>query len=322
MTINFWEAQKQAKRRTQWIVVCFIVLTFAVAYISNSIVDSLSEDYESMGFPWVGVGFVLVTFLVALYNYSMYRTQGGAYVAESMGAQSVNPGTPNLTERQLLNLIEELAVASGMPMPQVFILRNEAINAFAAGTRPDNACICVTTACLSLLNRDELQAVIAHEFGHIYNGDVRLGMRLSAMLMGFFIIFYLALRLAQFAPRGRGEGQRVPTVFIALILTAAGGLSWVAGKILASMASRQRELLADASSAQFTRNPEALVSALLKIEKEANPQAMPASGMAFSHLYFDHRSIIGSLFATHPPIKDRIKALLGRDYFPDDTLTS
>lgn len=317
MAMNFWQAQQQAKRRTKWILVAFLALTAGVAVIADSIIASFWPEYAYSSIPWVGFGFIAVTILVALYNYSQYQTQGGAYVAQSMGARSVNRGTPVPAEKQLLNIIEEIAVASGLPMPKVFILKNDSINAFAAGTRPENACICVTSGCMALLNRDELQSVIAHEFGHIYNGDVKLSMRLAAMLMGFFIIFYIAIKLIQYAPPRRDDESRVPIAAIALVLTGAGALSWVAGKILSSMISRQREYLADASSVQFTRNPEALASALMKIEKESH-RSMPTSGMAFSHLYFDHRTLFGSLFSTHPPLKNRIKAILGREYLPNE----
>lgn len=314
MAINFWLAQEKAKRKTLWMIAAFGLLTIGVAILSDFLVGVFWPEYRQSSPPIVALGFILVTVTVALYNYTMYQSQGGSYVAESLGAYPVSKSTPKPQERQLLNIVEEVSVASGLPMPAVYILPNEQINAFAAGTTPENACICVTTGCLRTLNRDEQQAVIGHEFGHIYNADMRLSMRLAAMLMGFFIIFYVALRLLQFTPSRRDEGGKgSPSIIIALILVGAGALSWVAGKILAAMVSRQREYLADASSVQFTRNPDALVTALQKIEKEANTSTMPKSGMAFSHLYFDNRGFFSNIFATHPPLEKRINVLLGKE---------
>jgi heat shock protein HtpX len=295
------------------------MLTLAVAYIADNVVSAAWPDYAYDSLPWIGVGFVVVTVITALINYSQYKSQGGAVVATSLGAVQINPATPRPQERQLLNLIEEIALAAGLPMPQVFVLENPQINAFAAGTKPENACICVTTGALRQLDRSELQGVIAHEFGHIYNHDMKLSMRLAAMLMGFYLVFYMALKLFQYSPmrRSSDEGrQGAPAFLVALVLMGAGALSYLAGKILSSLVSQQREYLADASSVQFTRNPEGLINALRKIEKETQIHDMPKEGMAFSHLYFDNRGFLGSLFATHPPLQKRIQALLGRDYLP------
>lgn len=315
MGMNFWQAQEQAKKRTGWMLLAFLVLTLGVAFIADSVIRSLWFEYQYASFPWIGMGFVAMTLLVASFNYTQYQSQGGAYVAETLGAYPVSRNSQNPAERQLLHLVEELAIATGMSMPVIYILNNEQINAFAAGLTPENACVCVTTGAMQRLNRDELQGVLAHEFGHIYNGDMRLSMRLAALLMGFFFIFYIALRTVQFNSfRRSGNGKTNPAALIAVVLFAAGALSWLAGKILSAMISRQREYLADASSAQFTRNPEALVAALKKIEQQENVQPMPASGMAFAHLYFNNGSFFSNLFATHPPLEKRIAALLGKDH--------
>ena len=312
MAMNIWLSQEQALRKTFWMLVAFAALTLAVAIIADYCVRSFWFEYQYASLPWVAIGFIGITLLAALYNYAQYQSQGGSYVAEMLGAVPVSRNTQNPTEKQLINLVEELCLASRMPMPAVYILENDQINAFAAGLVPENACITVTTGALHKLNRSELQAVLAHEFGHIFHGDMKLSLRLSALLMGFFIIFYMALRLMQFRPRTNGRNS--PVALIALVLIAAGALSWFAGKVLSAMISRQREFLADASSAQFTRNPEALVGALQKIERDTAAPPMPASGMAYSHLYFENRGWLTSLFATHPPIEKRIEALLGKTY--------
>lgn len=317
MAMNFWLAQERAKKNTRILVVAFIALTLAVAAIGEYILRLFFENYAYTDFPYAAFFFVLITFIVAVINYSIYQSKGGSYVAEALGARLVNPRSSEPRERQLLNIVEEMSIATSLPIPEVYILQTDQINAFAAGTTPENACVCVTTGALSKLSRDELQGVIGHEFGHIYNHDSKLSMRLAAMLMGFFFIFYIALRMLQFSAYQRGERRANPILLVALIMVGSGILSYFAGTILSSMVSREREYLADASSVQFTRNPEGLVSALKKIEKETNVAKMPVAGMAYNHLYFDHRTFT-NLFATHPPIQKRIEAILGHTYAMSD----
>ncbi len=276
--------------------------------------------------PWVGVAFLLITFLVAGFYYLNYSSSGGSFVAESLGAQRVSRESASYPEAQLLNIVEEIAVASGMPMPPVYILPSQEINAFAAGMKPSNAAITVTEGALKLLNRDELQGVIAHEFGHVYNADMKISMRLAAMVMGFMIILTIGFRLLQGSllfggGRRRNGGGGNPVAIIALIFLLAGALTWFAGAILRSMVSRQREYLADACAVQFTRNPDGIANALRKIAQYQNVKDMPKSGMAYAHLYFDNHSFWSSLFATHPPLKKRIAAIEGRTYIPDEWLS-
>jgi heat shock protein HtpX len=184
----------------------------------------------------------------------------------------------------------------------------------------------VTVGAVQQLSRDELQGVIAHEFGHIFNGDTLISMRLAAMVMGFYFVLYIALRMIQFSGfRGRNERRSEGggsssgnggnlLVVAALILAVAGALTWLMGSILKCMVSRQREYLADASSVQYTRNPKYIADALRKIAG-LDVHDMPASGMAFSHMYFDDSGgFLSSIFATHPPIEKRIAALEGKPY--------
>jgi heat shock protein HtpX len=168
------------------------------------------------------------------------------------------------------------------------------------------------------LNRDELQGVLAHAFGHIYNYDMTIGMRVAAMVMGFFIVTYLGLKIMQnsFYINGGGRNENGdkrggnPTLVIAVILIVIGSAMWFFGSILQAMVSRQRELLADALSVQFTRNPLGLANALRKIAI-SNVQDMPKSAQPFAHLYFnERRSFWSRLFATHPPIEERISRIL------------
>jgi heat shock protein HtpX len=312
--MDFWQQQRYARRQTTLYLVGFFIMTIFVAVLAEMALRHFLPDYnEESKFPLMGVSFVVLTVGVAAFNYAMYASQGGSYVAESVGARQVNPATNNPAERQLLNIVEEVAVASSLPVPPVYIINAEAINAFAAGIKPDNAVIAVTVGALQTLSRDELQGVIAHEFGHIRNGDMKISMRLAALLMGFFIAMYVGIRILQFAPRSQeGNGRRGgnPIIAIALLLMLAGVVTYFAGSILRAAVSRQREYLADASSVQFTRNPDALIGALKKIEKESVHDTPQGAG-AYAHLYFDHRSMWDILFATHPPLKKRIAALEG-----------
>ncbi len=312
----FWEAQRRAQTRTLQYMILFVVLTLLAAFVAEMAMRTFAADsYGDSGFPYVGTAFLAVTFLVAGFNYLRYLDSGGRVVAESMGGTLINPATSNSRERQLLNIIEELALAASLPIPPVYIIPAQEINAFAAGTSPENAAIGVTVGTLTLLNRDELQGVLAHEFGHIYHRDMKVGMRVAAMVMGFFIASYIGLRLltsSAYGYRNRDEDRRGgnPVVVIALIFLAIGAITWFFGSILQATVSRQRELLADATSVQFTRNPEGLVGALRKIAK-MDLSDMPRSGQAFSHLYFnEHPSFWARLFATHPPIEERIGAIL------------
>lgn len=321
MVMNFWQAQQDAKTKTFYYLLIFFILTIVSAVVAELAMRTFAQNnYGDPDFPYVGAAFMGITLLTAGFNYLQYTQAGGSYVAESVGAVQVDPQTRNPKERQLLNIVEEIALATSLPVPPVYIMQADEINAFAAGTTPENAAITVTTGSLNLLTRDELQGVLAHEFGHIYNRDMTIGMRVAAMVMGFFVVMFLGLRLME-GSFYLGGGERSsrdgedrkggnPTLIIALILIVLGSLMWFFGSILQSMVSRQRELLADASSVQYTRNPEGLANALKKIA-DMQVQDMPKSAQPFAHLYFNERQSFWSrLFATHPPIQERIDRIL------------
>lgn len=324
MAMNFWEAQRKAKSATTLYLTIFIVFTLIVAAISEWAMRYFAGDSYPADFPYVGVGFLAMTFVVALFNYSNYLQYGGSYVAESLNAERVDPNTHDPKERQLLNIVEEMAVAAGLPTPPVYILPANEINAFAAGTSPQNAAITVTVGSLNKLNRDELQGVIAHEFGHIFNQDMKISMRVAAMLMGFLVVNYIGIRLLQISSlsgrsRNRDEkGGGNVLAIAALIFFIAGIITWFFGSILKAVVSRYREYLADACSVQFTRNPDGIASALKKIQA-STVSDMPQSGMAFSHMYLNSPSSFwDSLFATHPPIEKRIEAIEGKEFIPEE----
>lgn len=315
--MNFWEAQRRARSRTTLYIVLFVILTLGMAVLCEVVLRYIAEDAYQPPIPLLGLAFLFITFGFAGYNYSMFRMYGGSYVAESAGAYPVDHASRDPRIRQLLNIIEETSIATTLPMPKVYIIPAGEINAFAAGMRPDNAAIAITEGALVELNRDEVQGVIAHEFGHIYNGDMVIGTRLAAMVMGFFFVLYIGMRLMQFGTLSRDEEGRSrgsPMTAAAMILLAAGALTWLGGAILKAAVSRQREYLADACAVQFTRNPSGIANALRKIAKEPYHD-MPRDGRAFSHLYFEDNT---SIFSTHPSIRKRIAAIESGAYSAED----
>jgi heat shock protein HtpX len=322
MSANFWELQRRARKKTTIYLSIFITITLAMAILIEITMRHLAQENYPADFPMLGVLFLAITFGVALFQYSMFQSYGGSYVAKSVGGKQIDPATQDPSERQLLNIVEEIAIASSLPTPPIFILDSEQINAFAAGLTKNHAAIAITRGALYKLNRDEVQGVIAHEFGHIYNGDMKISMRLAAMVMGFFFVLYIAFRFLQFSSytRGSRDNRRNggnPVLLAALLLMGAGAITWLAGSVLKAMVSREREYLADACAVQFTRNPDGIANALRKIGKD-QVEDMPKQGMAYSHMYLDNHHGLNSLFATHPPLDKRIQAILGLEYLPPE----
>lgn len=325
MAMNFWEAQRSARLQTTIYLSTFVLLTLGIAVGAELAMRAFAGPDYDPPLPYLGMIFLAITFLVAGGQYLLYGSQGGSYVAESVGAYRIDPKTMNADARQLLNIVEEMAVAAGVPMPAVYVLASDQINAFAAGMTRENAAITITEGALRRLNRDEVQGVIAHEFGHIYNGDMRISLRLAAMVMGFYFAFFLGLRVLQFAGlsdrrRSRDDNRNGGgNVFAigAIVLFVAGAITWLAGSILKATVSRKREYLADACAVQFTRNPQGIANALKKISRDAFHD-MPKEGASISHMYFNDRSFMSDIFATHPPIEERIAALEGRKYTPEN----
>lgn len=325
MAMNFWEAQRKARTQTARYVSIFILFTLAIAVGAEFLMRALAGPDYDPPLPYIGLIFLGITFFVAWGQYSLYSTQGGSYVAESVGAYRIDPRTRDPSEIMLLNIVEEMAVAASVPLPAVYVLESDQINAFAAGMSKENAAITVTEGTLKRLNREEIQGVIAHEFGHIYNADMRISLRLAAMVMGFYFAFFLGLRILQFAGlsdrrRSRDDDKNGGGNIIALgavVLFAAGAITWLAGTILKAMVSREREYLADACAVQFTRNPNGIANALRKIAND-NVRDMPTDGASISHMYLNDRSFLSDIFATHPPIEDRIAAIEGRTFMPEE----
>jgi Zn-dependent protease with chaperone function len=246
--------------------------------------------------------------LASLYKWSQYSS-GGSAVAEGVGARRIDPRTADLSERRLLNVVEEMAIAAGIPVPAVFLLEDEpGINAFAAGLTTSDAAVCVTSGTMQKLTRDELQGVIAHEFSHILNGDMRLNLRIAAIVFGILVLglagrgILWSLRGAR-APRGKNSGGAVVAILvIGVALLVIGYVGYFFGRMIQAAVSRQREFLADASSVQFTRNPGAITGALKKIGGYALGSSLQTEhAAAIGHFFFAQgfTSAFGALWATH-----------------------
>ncbi len=263
----------------------------------------------------VFAGTLMVVGGASLVKSREFGSSAGSDVARQPGGREVSPDASRPDERRLINVVQEMSLASGVPVPRIFILENEqSINAFAAGTRTDRAAVAVSRGALDKLSRDELQAVIGHEFSHILNGDMQLNIRLVGWIFGLIVISLLGqilLRAGAFSPRTRSRDGKNAAALVLLIgvgLLAIGFISQIFAQIIQAAISRHRERLADASATQFTRNPKALANALSRIGGDAAGSRIssPRAG-EFAHLFF--ASGVNALFATHPPLEERIRAL-------------
>ncbi len=261
---------------------------------------------------WCRVLIIGVIALASLFKSAQLRG-GGAVVAQSLGGVRVERDTADPARKRLRNIIEEMAIASGVPVPEIYVLEQEpAINAFAAGHTPANACITVTQGALDHLDRDELQGVIGHEFSHILNGDMRLNIQLMGAIFGLLVIAIIGRLVFNFAPRGGNDRDRrgggLGWVGVGLAAMVLGYLGLLAGRMLQAAVSRQRERLADASAVQFTRNTTGLKGALLKIAAlEEGSKFVAADAEQVAHMLFAPG--LDRIFATHPPLLERIREL-------------
>jgi Zn-dependent protease with chaperone function len=241
------------------------------------------------------------------YKISTLRSGGGA-VARQFGATLVASDTTNFAYRRLRNVVEEIAIASGVPVPEIYVLEDEpAINAFAAGYTTADAAVTVTRGCLDKLTRDELQGVIAHEFSHVLNGDMRLNIRLMGVLFGILVIGIAGRKLIENTGRSRDSGG---IVAFGIAVLAIGYLGVFFGRLIKAGISRQREYLADASAVQFTRQTLGIGGALKKIGGLADGSKLAsAETEEVAHMLFGDGVGYSALFATHPPLLKRIKLL-------------
>jgi Zn-dependent protease with chaperone function len=325
--MDFFAQQDKTRRKTKLLVFYFAVavvaLIVAVYFASLVIFTGAQAHYHRYGeqpefalwnpqlFLGVAVGVLAVVFIGSTYK-TLSLAQGGSVVSEMMGGRLVKPNSSDPDERKLLNVVEEMAIASGVPVPQVYVMDEEdGINAFAAGHKPGDATVTVTRGCMKLLSRDELQGVIGHEFSHILNGDMRLNLRLMGIIFGILCLAIIGRVLLQTARGGgRGRGQN-PLPLLGLALLIIGYIGVFFGRLIQAAVSRQREFLADASSVQFTRNPGGITGALKKIGGlgETGSRLSHAHAEELSHMFFGNgisEPFIG-LLETHPPLSDRIR---------------
>jgi Zn-dependent protease with chaperone function len=325
--VDFFERQDKARRNTKFLVFYFVLAVLSLLLAVNVTVSLIFTGFGNYGLMirnlnpissanelslpwsqvellfWVTIGTLAVILIGSVFK-SLQLARGGSAVAELLDGRLINSNTSDADERKLLNVVEEMSIASGVPVPQVYVMDSEAgINAFAAGHSASDAAISVTRGCMKLLSRDELQGVIAHEFSHVLNGDMRLNLRLMGLVFGILCLTVIGRVLI----RARRTKYPMPLVGLALIVIGWAGVFF--GRLIQAAVSRQREVLADASAVQFTRNPAALAGALKKIggltygSRIESPHAEEAS-----HLFFAN-GLGNSLFATHPPLTERIRAL-------------
>jgi Zn-dependent protease with chaperone function len=329
--MNFFEQQDRAKRRTALLVFYFAVAVILIVAAVNLAVMAVawmrSPDWRSFGPPEFGFwamatpklmiqasAAALVVILLGAAQKTYALRGGGRAVAAMLDGRPVYPGTEDEAERRLLNVVEEMALASGVAVPGVYVLKDTSINAFAAGWRPDAAVVAVTRGALDKLNREELQAVVAHEFSHIFNGDMRLNVRLLGLMNGILTIALLGRLLLHGVSgksRRKGSGGAL-LVLLGLALLVIGYIGVFLSRFIKAAISRQKEFLADASAVQFTRNPGALLSALNKIRSKpyasylSHPQTEELSHLLFAQGF---NTILTWSFDTHPPLEERIRAV-------------
>lgn len=340
MAIDFFEQQEKARKSTTVLVVlfaiavfCIIALTYlAVAFFVVAMGYDVGRGAERGGITFdpfllgaVSLGVLLIVGLGSAWKISMLSS-GGRAVAESLGGKLVDPGSRDPDERRLLNVVEEMAVASGTPVPRVYVMENErAINAFAAGWSPEDAVVGMTRGAIETLDRDELQGVVAHEFSHILNGDMRLNIRLMGILHGILVIGLAGLTImrtiglsgraaSRSSNRGGGNGGAAILAILALgaALAVIGFVGMFFGRLIKAAVSRQREYLADASAVQFTRNPEGIGNALVKIGAATGRAKLEAPNASeASHMFFGEAitNWFGGL-STHPPLEERIRRVM------------
>lgn len=324
--MDFFQHQEQARTATRQLILLFVLAVVAIAAAVNLV--------TALGFGFIGLPrpqhlFLTNTLLIVLFigggsllEIGRLRA-GGAVVAQMVGGRAVTAATRDPLERRLLNVVEEMALAAGVPVPQVYVLdRENGINAFAAGWSVNDAVIAVTRGALARLQRQELQGVVGHEFSHILNGDMRLNLRLMGVLYGLLMLSLFGRFLMESSAHSRTLNERKAPSFFVLLGGSVWLLGWIGvffGRLIKAAVSRRREFLADASAVQFTRDVDGLGAALRKIGGLAHG-GEPGSHIghrqaeALSHLFLGpvSQALAGGLLATHPPLEERIRRLYGR----------
>ena len=335
--MNFFEQQDKARSKTARLVVMFLIGIVVLAIIAFFAVfmgyvlflgDGYNVEEEAFTFALLfTLVFVIILLLATWIKIYQLRRGGGPQVAKELGGILLEEGNLDKIEhvsqhklKVLMNINKEMALASGVPVPNLYLIEDEGVNAFAAGYTPLNSVIGVTSGAINSLNREELQGVIAHEYSHILNGDVKINLRFAGILFGLTVIYYLGWFLLR--TLGRWTIRRISKkdggvllavlIIIAIPLFVIGIIGRLFANIIGSLVSKQREFLADASAVQFTRNPNGIANALNKIRSGFGSKLTSASSSKFSHMFFGSpakSSIFSALFGTHPPLTDRIKRI-------------
>ncbi|EGW21587.1 M48 family metallopeptidase [Methylobacter tundripaludum] len=331
--MNFFQSQDDARRKTRSLILMFMLAVIAIVAAVNLVITALiinvGDDAEAATLPdfnWImnnlplvaSISLVTIGFisLSSLYKIASLSS-GGGKVARSLGGTLITAESKDPLRRRLYNVVEEMAIASGIPMPEVYVLEQEsAINAFAAGFTTGDAAVTVTRGTLETLTRDELQGVIGHEFSHILNGDMRLNTRLMGFLFGILVIGLIGRAVLNSARYGniRSDNSRrdgAAAIYLAgLGLFLIGYIGVFFGQLIKAAVSRQREFLADASAVQFTRQTQGIAGALKKIAAaQQGSELQRVDAEEVSHMLFATGASFSSLLATHPPLVQRIKAL-------------
>lgn len=329
--MDFFQSQDDARRKTKYLVFLFLMAITGIVILVNLLVllaispairsGDQSLQAALLNIDWTTVAWISISVVAVIAMASIYKISrlsgGGKTVALHLGGRPLMPNTNDPQERQVLNVVEEMALAAGMPVPSVYLLADEeGINAFAAGYSTGDAVVGITKGCMNALNREQLQGVIGHEFSHILNGDMRLNIRLVGILHGILFLGLVGRVLLYGSPRkysslSSRRRDNAANLWLGLGLVVIGYIGYFFGGLIKAAVSRQREFLADAASVQFTRNPQSIADALKVIAvyhsgaKVKNPNAEETS-----HFFFESAvtNLIG-MFATHPPIETRISKI-------------
>lgn len=318
--MNFFAQQERARRQTARLV-WLLLLAVLVIIVVTDVVVTLGA-YFTLDTPLLWGWFSYQVFdgvlLLAIIVFALRRLyqlrDGGESVAKMVKARQVMRNASSLEEKRLLNVVDEMAIAAGVAVPSVWVMdKEDGINAFAAGYSPNQAVIVVTSGALSKLNREELQGVIGHEFGHILNGDMRLNVRLIGILAGIVVVGEAGLLVIRVG--ASADDGAFAIISFGAFIAAVGYIGVFCGRMIKAAVSRQREFLADASSVQFTRNPDGLVSALENIRHGNATLVKNAYAGEMSHMFFGQSftaKAFADLLATHPSIDERLTSLTGR----------
>lgn len=321
--MDFFRSQDIARRNTVRLVLLFLLaltsliaitnlaILFALGVFADTVNVPMFERIDWRLFAWVSLAILGVVGFGSLYKI-LSLSGGGARVAELMQGRLLLPGSSEFFEKRILNVVEEMAIAAGTPVPPVYVLEEAGINAFAAGYTTGDAVIGITRGAIETLSRDELQGVIAHEFSHILHGDMRLNIRLIGILHGIMVLGimgYYLVRTTRHTRRSKDSGN-IAVVGLGLMVIGYAGTFF--GNLIKAAVSRQREFLADASAVQYTRNPEGIADALKHIGGSSAGSVLgnPATS-EISHALFSNgvTTSFSSLFSTHPPLEARIRRI-------------